>query len=431
MRRRSRRWLAGAGVLVGLAVGAVALREVAGADAEAVPTVRVEAGRLLRQVAAEGVLAAVGSTPLSLPPTLRMPMRIAWLAEDGSPVAAGDAVVRFDPTEMEKSLVDARDDLRSAELRQDRTAAQSESELTRLGYDAALAELELDDARDFLKKDETLFSHHEIVESEIDQELASRRLEHAESARGSRARLSSAELELIAIERRKAGHSIDRAREGLDALELTAPRDGILVLTRDWRGEQIQVGETVWPGSRLGEIPELGAMKAEVWVLEADAGGLAVGQAAEVVVEAHPARRYAATVARVDSLAKPRQRGSPVQYFSVTLDLAETVPEVMKPGQRVRAWIDLGEVAGALAVPRQAVFQRDGRNLVYRRSAGGGFEAVFVELGPAAMGRVAVAEGLAAGDEVALVDPTRGPAPDEGAGEAGGVGLPGAPGEVR
>jgi hypothetical protein len=93
----------------------------------------------------------------------------------------------------------------------------------------------------------------------------------------------------------------------------------------------------------------------------------------------------------------------------------------------VRAWIDLGDVDAALAVPRQAVFQRDGRHLVYRRAAGVGFVAVPVELGAGAMGRVVVTAGLTAGDEIALVDPTRA-APDA-AGGAGGYGLPG-PGEA-
>jgi multidrug efflux pump subunit AcrA (membrane-fusion protein) len=120
-----------------------------------------------------------------------------------------------------------------------------------------------------------------------------------------------------------------------------------------------------------------------------------------------------------------------VQYFAVTLKLAETVPGVMKPGSRVRATIDLGRLDGALAVPRQAVISRDGENVVYRRSPGGGFEPVAVTLGPAAMGRVVVTSGLSAGDVIALVDPTRPlAAPEEGDDEggeaAGGPALPGA-----
>jgi multidrug efflux pump subunit AcrA (membrane-fusion protein) len=82
----------------------------------------------------------------------------------------------------------------------------------------------------------------------------------------------------------------------------------------------------------------------------------------------------------------------------------------------VRATLVLDQ-ADALVVPRQAVIDRDGKNLVYRRVPGGagGFEPVAVELGPATSGRVVVARGLAAGDVIALRDPTR-PVEPAGAG---------------
>ncbi|HEX2163799.1 MAG TPA: efflux RND transporter periplasmic adaptor subunit [Thermoanaerobaculia bacterium] len=421
-RRIRKRWLAAGG---GLVLAAALVAPLAGqlggwGDESAVPTVVVEPARFVRRVPADGVLEAVRATPVSLPPTVMQPMRIAWLAEDGSHVRAGDVVVRFDPTDMEKNLIDARDQLRTAELERERAVVERENELVRLGHDARLAGRELENARDFQKKDDDIFSRHEIIESEIDEELAERRMEHAEEARERRERLSDAELSLIAIDRRQADAAIGRARQGLEALELTAPHDGLLLLSRS-RGETVRVGDTVFMGMPLAEIPDLSAMKASVYVLEADAGGLAVGQPAEVIVEAHPERRFAATVERVDSLAKPRLRGSPVQYFAVTLELEETVPEVMKPGARVRAWIDLGGVESALAVPRQAVIAKDGGHLVYRRTAAGGFEPVAVELGPTAMGRVVVTAGLEAGDVVALVDPTRplAAAEDEEEGEEG------------
>ena len=38
------------------------------------------------------------------------------------------------------------------------------------------------------------------------------------------------------------GIAIDRASKGLDALEIRAPHDGILVYKRDWRGDITRVG---------------------------------------------------------------------------------------------------------------------------------------------------------------------------------------------
>jgi HlyD family secretion protein len=78
----------------------------------------------------------------------------------------------------------------------------------------------------------------------------------------------------------------------------------------------------------------------------------------------------------------------------------------MKPGQRVRSTLFLGKREAALAVPRQAIFEREGESVVYIDRQGR-FEPQPVEVGPAALGRVVVESGLDEGDRVALSDPTR------------------------
>jgi HlyD family secretion protein len=125
-----------------------------------------------------------------------------------------------------------------------------------------------------------------------------------------------------------------------------------------------------------------------------------------VTVESAPGVTWPAKIARVDALAKPRILGSPVQYFAVTLALDRTDPRVMKPGQRVQAKLFLEQRKGALLVPRQALFDREGRTVVYRRS-GKGFAPVEVKLGPSTLGRVVMESGVRAGDLLAMRDPTR------------------------
>jgi hypothetical protein len=154
----------------------------------------------------------------------------------------------------------------------------------------------------------------------------------------------------------------------------------------------------------LGEIPELSSMQVEAYVLEADAGGIAAGQDALIIVEAHPERTFKGKVEKVEPIAKPRFRGSPVQYFGVTLALDETDPKIMKPGARVRATITLEKSESAIAIPRQAIFDRDGKRIVYRL-ADGAFQPVAVETGTATVGSISVTKGLSEGDVIALEEP--------------------------
>jgi len=405
-RRRSRLGLAAAAIAALIALAA--FLPLARPGAEGVPTLKVVPQELARRVPAQGNLRAVKATPISVPMGTNGPMRIGWLATDGSRVKQGDVVIRFDASAIEKQLVDAEDDLREARLKMDKERTSGTSEIRKLEKDAAMARVELENSRQFQKKDETIFSRSEIIESDIDQQLAQEREKHAEGARRGHQRLTGTETALLEIKMRQADAKIQRARQALRALAVTVPHDGVLILKRNWRGDPTRVGDTVWDGQPLAEIPDLSTMEAEVYVLEADAGGLKPGKTATVTVESAPGVSYPARIKRVDALAKPRIPGSPVQYFAVTLELPETDPKVMKPGQRVQATLLLDESRDALLVPRQAVFDREGRSIVYRQRKGrGGFEPVEVKLGASTLGRVVIASGIAAGDVLALRDPTR------------------------
>jgi hypothetical protein len=191
-------------------------------------------------------------------------------------------------------------------------------------------------------------------------------------------------------------------------------------------GDLPVVGMMAFPRMPLAEIPQLESMKADLYILEADAGGLREGMTAQIVVEAHPEVTYNGHIRRMSALARRKSRFSPVQYFEIEVELEKTDPERMKPGQRLRATVLIEDLDDVLAIPREAVFDgEDDTKIAYRR-VGGGFEPVEITLGPAALGRVVVESGLEEGDFVALQDPTRTAQPQEqDANEPTGLQTPG------
>ncbi|HEU5163641.1 MAG TPA: efflux RND transporter periplasmic adaptor subunit, partial [Thermoanaerobaculia bacterium] len=358
----------------------------------------------VREVTAEGNLKAVKATPISAPREAQMPLKIAWLADDGSPVRAGEPVIRFDSIDFERDLMEGEQERSNAGNRITGTEADAGAVRSNLRRDATMAERELDAARAFQKRDADIFSRYQVIESDIDESLAVEKKEYALEMQFVRDQLFRAEREILAIDERKADIRIGRASQALSALEVSAPHDGILVLQRDWRGELPRIGATSFPGMPLGEIPELSSMQVEAFVLEADAGGIAEGQAADIIVESHPERVFKGKVQKVEPIAKPRFRGSPVQYFGVTLALDETDPKIMKPGSRVRATITLEKSESAIAIPRQAIFEKDGKRIVYRKKDGV-FEPAIIETGTSTVGAISVTKGLAEGDVIALEEP--------------------------
>jgi hypothetical protein len=357
-------------------------------------------------VTAEGNLRAVKATRLTAPQNQEMggALKIAWLAPDGTLVKKGDVVVRFDPSEPEKQLRDGEADLAAAEAKLAAEGVKSKSAVRGRETDAVLAADELEQQKKFQSKDEQIFSRNQIIESQIDEGLAQAKQQHAEQAKQVETHLSRSNAAVIAVEKQKAQLAIAHAKAALDSMQIVAPHDGIFVMKRNWRGELPKLGQALWPGQEVGEIPLLDTMEAEVFVLEVDGTGLAEKQPAEIVVEARPDITFTGKIRLVEKLAQPREPGSPVQYFAVVVELDKTDRDVMKPGQRVRSTLILDQ-QDALVVPRQAVFDKDGKNVVYKQTAKG-FDPVAVELGPATSGRVVIKTGLAPGDTIALRDPT-------------------------
>src|SRR4029079_9662840 len=93
---------------------------------------------------------------------------------------------------------------------------------------------------------------------------------------------------------------------------------------------------------------------------------------------------------------------SAVRQFDITLEL-DRPDAAMRAGSSLRVTIDGREIKDALHVPRQAVFEKAGKNYVFLR-AGDRFERHDVQVVTATESR-AILSGLHEGDVIALIDP--------------------------
>lgn len=397
MSARPARLQAGAVLGVALVVGC-------GDATRPLETIRVEAQAFRHEVGADGLLEASKQTPVTVPSEVRGSVRIAWLAPEGA-VEEGELVARFDGRPFRERLADARHDLEDTTLETTKTRAGATSRRADTEKERQVAEIELERAETYGASDDEIFSRREILESEIDAELARERQRQAVAGAATDERLAGAELAILSVRERDATRRGSEAEQSLAALEVRAPHGGVFVPARNWRGEPLQVGHEVWQSQPIGEIPDLAAVRARVYVLEADAGGIKPGAGADVVVEARPERVLAATVESIEPVAKPRLRGSPVQFFGVVLTFDDPA-DVGRPGQRVRARLKLAEVEDAIAVPRQAI-EREGDQAFVWVLEGSAPARRTVTLGAASLGRVVITDGLAAGEQVLLEPPSR------------------------
>jgi len=368
-----------------------------------VPCVTVERASFPHRVTADGVLRATEATSIVAPPYDLGSLTLTYLAADGAIIEKDGVIARFDRTRAEKNLRDAQIQvaIEEASVRMQRLDAAAVAGTREVAVMTAARDAT--EARTVQAIDPLLYSRNQIIESSLDENLARARLAQAKRARATGGNISRANLELAILAHKRAVSSVEQAQRVLANVEVRAPHTGLFLVQRDERGDIPKLGSRVWQEQALGELPAIEHMEAQLFVLEVDGVGLAAGQPANIVVASHPEAVLHGTIAKIDTLAKPRDLRVPVQYIGVTVGLDRADRAMMKPGQRVRGTLVLDREA-VLAVPRQAVFDESGTAVVYRRDANG-FTPITVGLGAATAGRIEIATGLAAGDVVALRKP--------------------------
>lgn len=379
------------------------------------PTARVVQGPLKLTVHAVGELRA-GRTTTLITPSVGGMLRIVQMVQTGSAVKAGDIVMEFDPADQQYQLEQAASDLAEAEqnivkIKADAAvqAAQDQVALLTARFDVRRAELDL------LGNEFTSAIQGEKNKLSLDE--ARRRLAQLEEDVQSRAVTSRASLAVAEERRNKALMAKQRAEQTIESLVMKAPIDGVVMIkeNRDASGgmffygmvlPEYRQGDSVWSGRPVADVIESGRMELRAKVNENDRANLTEGQAADVFVDALPGRTFRARVGALSGLANRGsffETASINRQFDVTFSFDAPDP-ALKAGSSARVVIEGREVAGALHVPRQAVFERNGKNYVYER-VHGRFERRDVKVEHRTESRLAVT-GLAEGVEVALVDPT-------------------------
>lgn len=139
-------------------------------------------------------------------------------------------------------------------------------------------------------------------------------------------------------------------------LDIASPLAGV-VLTRS-----VELGEQVVPGSPLFSLVDLNRLYLKVYVPEPLIGRVALGQRAEVRVDAFPDKAFAATVTKVATAAEFTPKNVETKeervklVFAVELSLIENPGGVLKPGMPADGVIHTasGDLAGQAGQAGQA-----------------------------------------------------------------------------
>jgi HlyD family secretion protein len=413
--RKAITWAVVAVVLCAV-VGVVAAARRVGPSTSAtdVPTGRVKRGDLDMKVFVTGELKASHSTMLTAPPIGGGALQITHLLHTGSVVKKGDLIMEFDPSEQlykvdqnRSELLQAEQEITKAKADAAVVAAQDKVALLKARFDVRRAELEV-------QKNE-LVSTIDARKNELALEGAQRVLAELQQDVKSRTLSNHATILLAEEKRNKARLAMEQAQGNIDKMRVVAPMDGLVALEKNegaaggffFSGMSLpeyREGDQVEPGRTIGQVIDPQGMELVAKVGELERNSIKEAQSADIQLDALPGTMFHGTVKTVAGNNMRRFWDDDTSTkFEVAITLASTDPG-MRPGLTAHVSINSDPRKNVLYVPRQSLFLKDNKRVVYVRS-GSNFETHEVRIQAENESRAAI-EGIDAGTEIALVNPT-------------------------
>jgi len=353
-----------------------------------------------------GELQAGSSTSISVPQVRTGGLKVFWIVKDGSAVKKGDTLVEFDASELIQQTQETNNSLEATLRQLEMTVLRGNSDTGQVIVDREIAGMELEKATTQAPKDRDIFTRNEIIEGELNIDLSNTKVSELGGKVETKKSLNNTSQRILVIERKQHESKRDMLRQSLGSLKILAPHDGLVLQKKEgwWMDQGTSAGDTRWPGTVILTIPDISTMKARVYVLESDAGNLRIGQTGHIVVDSHPGLRFNSAVERMETLARPLEKESPVKYFEVLLKIDAKDSQVLRPGKMVRARITVAELKDALVVPRGALSEENRKFFVWVDRPGAP-EKRAVEIGPGDGARIALLSGVREGESVLLNPP--------------------------
>lgn len=364
-----------------------------------IPTYEVNTQRFSIEINADGEIEAAESQKIIAPG--RRPMMLAWLADENTHVNEGDVIARFDAeritrdkNEEEFAVRKLQQDIINSQASQTQEKQDIKSEQNFIEEEFAFVDrFAIDDLR--------IYSQLDIIDTLQNRDF----LEAKDSflAWKETSVLEQHDSAMSVLDIKKQGHQskLQQYLSALKQLEVTAPYSGLLVYVKDRRGEKPAVGNTVFPGSPIAEIPNLENLQARLYVLADDAIDLANGQNVDIQLDAFPNKTFSGELSSVAAFPREIKRGNPIKYYELTASINDQDTTILKPGRKLSATIRVTQPMDTIAVPLQSIIYEQEQSFVYLQT-GNEFSKQPVTTGRKNLYFIEITSGLTLNDAIAL-----------------------------
>ena len=352
-----------------------------------IPIYDVRQGEFLISQKVSGEVGASRAFVISAPRIRNL--QITWLAKEGSRVKKGEPVVKFDATQQTADLTDHMSSLKINEQNLERAKQEYTIQDKQLKLELQKAERNYDEKKHEAPK----LAEEAKLELELAQLNFQAKLDQIKSD------VTKAELEV-----QRAKDKVETAQRELNQLTIVAPIPGMVVYLEIWKGSsmsKVQEGDAPWSGQGIVNLPDLTEMIVKATVSEVDASKVDSGQNVLITLDAIPGQVFNGIVSKKGTLARRKDPSSKINVFDVEIAFQDE-SELLKPGMSASARIVIERLPETIAVPLEAVFEKEGQTVVYLENK----KQRKVEVGRRNDMSIEIVSGLDGGETICLIDPT-------------------------
>lgn len=337
-------------------------------------TFKVKKGNLETVINCKGEVKGEKYTEINLPDEicdreLRVyQLKIVDLVLEGKEVKKGDYIAKIDEsllaTQMRNQMQDMEkmvSDLRNAMLDSTVNLSKKRESITNAKLDLEYLKIDLEQSKyeseAYQRKTQMNYQKAELEVDKIrrDYLLDKNRLK----------------IQVGRYQSRVADYQsrIDKYQKAIAATTIRTPEDGIVMFAKDWSGKTYGKDSEVniW-NPLIATLPDMSVVITEAYIKEIDISKVHLNDSVRITIDALSGRVFSGKVIKIATIGEDH-KDFDMKAFKVIIRYEKSDKD-LKPGMTANNDIIVGNFKDKLLVTRQAIFSKNGKQIVYLKKGG-------------------------------------------------------------
>ena len=341
---------------------------------DSVKTFKVKKGNLETVINCKGEVKGEKYTEINLPDEicdreLRVyQLKIVDLILEGKVVKKGDYIAKIDEgqlsTQMRNKLQDKERmdaDLRNAMLDSTVNLSRKRESITNAKLDLEYLKIDLEQSK---YKSEAYQRKTQMRYQKAELEVEKIRRDYLLDRNKLKIQVGRYQERVAQLQK-----EIEKYQLAIAATTIRTPEDGIVMFAKDWSGKTYGKDSEVniWR-PLIATLPDMSVVITEAYIKEIDIAKVHLNDSVRITIDALAGRVFAGKVIKIATIGEDH-KDFDMKAFKVIIRYEKSDKD-LKPGMTANNDIIVGNFKDKLLVSRQAIFSKNGKQIVYLKKGG-------------------------------------------------------------